>query len=228
MVLSMDRQAAAALDRDGRGATGAPAARPETRCTACGPPFSRSPSTWTQATSGFSRMTAQRYLLRWFEKTGSQLGSVDARRLPASRSRALARLRAGDVFVVAEWDRATRSMMDGLHLMTQIHARGATIRVLDRNSLDLTTPTGRAVLGLLSAIYEEERTRIVARAKQGLENARRNGVRFGPKPKLSAADAAHALQLIREGASYRQAARALDVHHVTIARLAKRSFAGPP
>jgi hypothetical protein len=27
---------------------------------------------------------------------------------------------------------------------------------------------------------DEERTRIVARAKQGLENARRNGVRFGP------------------------------------------------
>jgi hypothetical protein len=70
-------------------------------------------------------------------------------------------------------------------------------------------------------------SRLVARAKQGLENARRNGVRFGPKPKLSAADAAHALELVREGSSYRQAARALDVHHVTIARLAKRSFAGP-
>jgi DNA invertase Pin-like site-specific DNA recombinase len=141
--------------------------------------------------------------------------------------RALARLRAGDVFVVAEWDRATRSMMDGLHLMTQIHAKGATIKALDRNSLDLTTPTDRAVLGLLSAIYEEERMLIVARAKQGLGNARRNGVKFGPKPKLSAADAAHALEMIRDGASYRQAARALQVHHVTIARLVRRSLATP-
>ena len=39
------------------------------------------------------------------------------------------------MFVVAEWDRATRSMMDGLNLMRQIHAKGATIKVLDRNSL---------------------------------------------------------------------------------------------
>ena len=137
-------------------------------------------------------------------------------------ARALSRLRAGDIFVVAEWDRATRSMMDGLNLMNQIHAKGATIKVLDRNSLDLTTPTGRAVLGLLSAIYEEERTRIVTRSKQGLEHARRNGVKFGPKPKLTAADAARALDMIRDGKSFRKTAKAIGVHHVTISRLAAR------
>lgn len=137
-------------------------------------------------------------------------------------ARALARLRSGDVFVVAEWDRATRSMMDGLNLMNQIHAKGGTIKVLDRNSLDLTTPTGRAVLGLLSAIYEEERSRIVTRAKQGLEHARRNGVKFGPKPKLTAADAVRALDMIRTGDSYRKTAKVIGVHHVTISRLAKR------
>lgn len=136
-------------------------------------------------------------------------------------ARALAYLKKGDVFVVAEWDRATRSMMDGLHLMTQIHAKGATIKVLDRNSLDLTTPTGRAVLGLLSAIYEEERTRIVTRAQQGLAHAKRNGKKLGPKPKLSAAETAQALDMIREGNSYRKTAKAFDVHHVTISRLAK-------
>jgi DNA invertase Pin-like site-specific DNA recombinase len=41
--------------------------------------------------------------------------------------RALARLGKDDVFVVAEWDRATRSMMDGLALMTRIHAADTTI-----------------------------------------------------------------------------------------------------
>ena len=136
-------------------------------------------------------------------------------------ARALAQLKKGDVFVVAEWDRATRSMMDGLNLMTQIHAKGATIKVLDRTSLDLTTPTGRAVLGLLSAIYEEERTRIVSRAKQGLEHARRMGVKFGAKPKLSATQASEALDMIRDGSSYRKTAAALRVHHATISRLAK-------
>jgi hypothetical protein len=33
------------------------------------------------------------------------------------------------VFVVAEWDRTTRSMMDGLALMARIHSAGATILV---------------------------------------------------------------------------------------------------
>jgi len=140
-------------------------------------------------------------------------------------ARAITRLGSGDVFVVAEWDRATRSMMDGLNLMNLIHARGATIQVLDRNSLDLTTPTGRAVLGLLSAIYEEERVRIVRRSQDGLRHAKRNGVKLGRKPKLSAAEAGQALDMVREGKSYRRTATLLGVSHHTISKLARKSLA---
>ena len=50
----------------------------------------------------------------------------------------------GDVLVVAEWDRATRSMIDGVQIIERIHARGAMIKVLDKPYLDLTTPNGRA------------------------------------------------------------------------------------
>ena len=136
-------------------------------------------------------------------------------------ARALARLKKGDVFVVAEWDRATRSMMDGVNLMLQIHAKGATISVLDKPSLDLSTPIGRGVLGLLSSIYEDERARIVERARQGIAHAKRNKVKFGRKPKLSATDAARALEMIRDGVSYRRIGVAFGVHHVTISRLAR-------
>jgi DNA invertase Pin-like site-specific DNA recombinase len=38
--------------------------------------------------------------------------------------KAIDALGAGDVLVVAEWDRATRSMMDGVHIIERIHARG--------------------------------------------------------------------------------------------------------
>jgi Resolvase, N terminal domain len=37
----------------------------------------------------------------------------------------------GDVLVLAEWDRATRSMLDGVHIIERIHARGALLKVLD-------------------------------------------------------------------------------------------------
>jgi DNA invertase Pin-like site-specific DNA recombinase len=50
--------------------------------------------------------------------------------------KAIDALGTGDVLVVAEWDRATRSMMDGVHLIERIHARGAMIKVLDKPHLD--------------------------------------------------------------------------------------------
>src|SRR6267142_1234515 len=52
--------------------------------------------------------------------------------------RAIDELGANDVLVLAEWDRATRSMMDGIAIMQRVHARGAAMRVRDKPHLDLT------------------------------------------------------------------------------------------
>jgi DNA invertase Pin-like site-specific DNA recombinase len=142
--------------------------------------------------------------------------------------RALARLGKDDVFVVAEWDRATRSMMDGLALMTRIHAAGATIVVLDRKALDLTTPMGKGLLSLLSAVFEEERVRIRKRALKGIAEAKRRNKRFGRKPKLTAEEATSIRERLRQGDSYRQIARAFHVHHQTIARIAKQRGSRSP
>ena len=46
--------------------------------------------------------------------------------------KALDSLAPGDELVIAEWDRATRSMWDGLQILKEIIDAGATIRVLDR------------------------------------------------------------------------------------------------
>jgi DNA invertase Pin-like site-specific DNA recombinase len=100
--------------------------------------------------------------------------------------KAIDALGGGDLFVIAEWDRATRSMNDGLHIIQRIADRGALVKVLDREWCDLTTPLGRGILAFLSAIAEDERERIVRRGKQGLEKARERGVKLGRKPKLSA------------------------------------------
>ena len=60
--------------------------------------------------------------------------------------RAIDELGANDVLVLAEWDRATRSMMDGITIMQRMHARGAAIKVLDKPHLDLTTKVGQGFL----------------------------------------------------------------------------------
>ena len=69
----------------------------------------------------------------------------------------LATLAPGDCLVLAEWDRATRSMWDGLHIVKDVLDAGATIRVLYFPSLDLTTPEGRGFLAMFSAMAERER-----------------------------------------------------------------------
>lgn len=134
-------------------------------------------------------------------------------------AKAIAAMNPGDVLILAEWDRATRSMMDGIDIIRQVAARQATIKALDKPWLDLTTPIGRGFLAFLSALAEDERHRIVERAAAGRKAARARGVRFGPKPKLTAHQREHAFALMQEGHSDRAIARALGVHHGTISRL---------
>lgn len=134
--------------------------------------------------------------------------------------KAIDELGRGDCLVVAEWDRATRSMFDGINLIERINARGALIKVLDKSHLDLTTPQGRGFIVFLSAMAEDERHRIVKRANDGRRAAKAKGVRFGRKPKLTAHQRAEARKRLDAGESFRSIARSMAVHHATIAKLA--------
>ena len=58
--------------------------------------------------------------------------------------KAIDTLGPGDVLVLAEWDRATGSMLDGIRIIERVAARGATLKALDRQWLDLTHPWERA------------------------------------------------------------------------------------
>jgi DNA invertase Pin-like site-specific DNA recombinase len=50
------------------------------------------------------------------------------------------------VLVLAEWDRCTRSIIDGIDIIEQLHQRGALIKVLDKPHLDLTSTIGKGFL----------------------------------------------------------------------------------
>ncbi|NBU58953.1 MAG: recombinase family protein [Betaproteobacteria bacterium] len=133
--------------------------------------------------------------------------------------RAIDALGTGDVLVLAEWDRATRSMFDGISIMQRVHARGAAIKVLDKPHLDLTTKVGQGFLAFLSALAEDERERIVNRAAEGRKVARQNGVRLGRTPKLTEHQLSKARDALAHGVSCRAIARDLNVHHSTISRV---------
>jgi DNA invertase Pin-like site-specific DNA recombinase len=110
-------------------------------------------------------------------------------------------------------------MWDGLQIVKQVLDAGATIRVLDFPSLDLTTPEGREFLALFSAMAERERMRIVKRTQEGRRLAIEAGRRIGRKPKLTPHQQRSARSRLANGESTRDIARDFAVHHATIARL---------
>ncbi len=133
--------------------------------------------------------------------------------------KAIDHLGTGDVLVLAEWDRATRSMMDGITIMQRVAAREASVKALDKPWLDLSTPVGRGILAFLSALAEDERERIVRRANEGRTAAIEKGVKFGRKSKLTEHQINKALARLQQGESTREIAKDYGVNQSTISRL---------
>lgn len=133
--------------------------------------------------------------------------------------RALTSLPTGGTLVIAEWDRATRSMLDGIAIMTRVYQMGALVKVLDRPYLDLTTPIGKGILALLSALAEDERHRIVSRAAEGRRIAKAKGKSLGRRPTLNPEQRTEALNALAAGEFARSIASRYRVHHSTITRL---------
>ena len=89
-------------------------------------------------------------------------------------ARALDDLENGDELVIAEWDRATRSMWGGLQIIKAVIDAGAAIKVLDRSYIDLATPMGRGFMAMMSAMAEDERCALSsAPTKDGRSRARK-------------------------------------------------------
>lgn len=133
--------------------------------------------------------------------------------------KAIDALGTDDVLVIAEWDRATRSMMDGITIIQRVADRKASVKVLDKPWLDLTSAMGKGILAFLSALAEDERERITRRANEGRAAAKARGVKFGPKPKLTDHQRKLCLQRLAEGQSARAIAKDMGVAHTTICRL---------
>ncbi len=93
----------------------------------------------------------------------------------------LARADEFDVVVVHSLDRLGRSTKNLLELYDRFEADHVALVFL-RERLDTTTPVGRLLRTVLSAIAEFERDLIVERTRLGLAKARRLGVRLGRPP----------------------------------------------
>src|SRR5215472_8136310 len=137
--------------------------------------------------------------------------------------KALDSLAPGDELMIAEWDRATRSMWDGLQILKEIIDAEATVRVLDRAYIDLTSPIGRGFMAFISAMAEDERLRIIKRTHEGRAIARENGVKMGPKFRLNDLQRAEARQRLADGEPADHLAKIYGVSRATIYRVSCKS-----
>lgn len=83
-----------------------------------------------------------------------------------------------DVVIVWRLDRWGRSVTDLLATLQELEHLGVGFVSL-REALDLTTPAGRAMAGLLAVFAEFEREVLRERVRAGLAHARQNGQRLG-------------------------------------------------
>jgi len=89
----------------------------------------------------------------------------------------------GEVDMVAAWavDRLGRSLQDLVAFLAEVQAAGVDL-FLHQQSLDTSTPAGKAMFQMLGIFSEFERSMIVARVHAGLKRARNAGKRLGRPP----------------------------------------------
>lgn len=88
-------------------------------------------------------------------------------------------IKAYDIVLVNKLDRLSRSQKDTLHLIQDVFAPNGCSFVSMQESFDTTTPIGIAMVGILSAFAQLERSQIKERMKMGKEGRKKKGLWHG-------------------------------------------------
>lgn len=134
-----------------------------------------------------------------------------------------------DIVLVNKLDRLSRSQKDTLYLIQDVFAPHGCSFVSMQESFDTTTPIGIAMVGILSAFAQLERSQIKERMKMGKEGRKKKGLWHGgvniptgydyKDGKLIPNDEADQVRLIYkmylDGTSIRDITRFLSTHYTT-------------
>jgi DNA invertase Pin-like site-specific DNA recombinase len=146
-----------------------------------------------------------------------EVGSGAAERELRERLLAAARRREIDVVLVWRLDRWGRSLVDLVVTLKELAELGVAFVSLTE-ALDLTTPTGRAMAGLLSVFAAFEHDILRERIRAGIAEARLQGKHLG-RPVTVGKRAGQIRKLRRAGVSKAEIARRLDISRTSVRRL---------
>ena len=118
------------------------------------------------------------------------------------------------------WDvsRLGRSLSHLVALLEEFDAKKTDL-YFHQNQLDTSTPSGKAMFGMMSVFAQFERSLIQERVKAGLERAKSQGKRLG-RPPVPPIQKQKIKRLREEGMSYRKIAKRTGLSVCTVHRLA--------
>jgi DNA invertase Pin-like site-specific DNA recombinase len=128
-----------------------------------------------------------------------------------------ARRREIDVVVVWRLDRWGRSLPEMVVTLRELAELGVGFVSLTE-ALDLTTPTGRAMAGMLAVFAEFEREILRERVRAGIAQARKEGRPHG-RPRTASLKAEEIRRLKAEQVSHAGIARRLGIGRTSVRRI---------
>jgi DNA invertase Pin-like site-specific DNA recombinase len=106
-------------------------------------------------------------------------------------------------------------------MLDELRARGVRFQSLTE-AIETERPTGRAMRQMIGVLAELERSLIIERTRAGVNAAKRRGVKFGRKSKLTAAQIAHARKMIENDELRQYVADLLNAGGKTLYRALRR------
>jgi putative DNA-invertase from lambdoid prophage Rac len=177
-------------------------------------------STHDQQTLGLQTESMSAYVRDRGWKIVSQVKDVGsgAKERPGRESLLkAARRREVDVVVVWRLDRWGRSLPDLVVTLRELTDLGVGFVSLTE-ALDLTTPTGRAMTGMLAVFAEFEREILRERVRAGIAQARKEGRPHG-RPRTASLKGEAVRRLKAERVSHSEIARRLGIGRTSVRRI---------
>lgn len=153
----------------------------------------------------------------WFEDPATS-GTTEALKREGLAALA-AYVRAGDTVIITALDRVGRDVVDVRRTIDALQAKGAAV-VSMREGFDLSTPTGRAMQTIISALAELELANMAERRRAGIKRAQAAGIHCGRPAK---GDAATVGALFAAGKTWQEIASVTGLSKSTIYRLKREA-----
>ena len=185
--------------------------------------------TYTRVSTGDQHLETQLYDLREMAKQrGLEIVREYSDVIPGSKQKrpgldqlmADARRHRFDVVLVAAFDRIARNVRHFLEVLDELNHLGIEFISL-RENIDTGGPLGRAMLTIIGAIAELERSLVVERVKAGMRRAKLEGRRIGRAP--LDIDRVAVVKDRRSGMSLTKVAKKHHVSRATVCRLVTES-----